>query len=149
MDSHRISLLRVSFALVTPIAEPAAALFYRRLMEVDPSTKALFAKTDLVAQGAKLIQALAMAVEMLDQPQHLVPMLSELARRHVGYGVHRTHYGSVGAALLFTLQEGLGEAFTPEIADAWMEAYAILADVMMDAGTRSRPREYAAELAHG
>lgn len=133
MDAHRIALLRQSFARLAPMAGPAAALFYQRLMETDASTRPLFATTDMAAQGAKLIQALGMAVATLERPDLLVPRLCDMARRHVGYGVQREHYGSVGAALLWTLREGLGEHFTPEVEDAWTESYAVMADVMMNA----------------
>lgn len=133
MESYRIALLRRSVARLAPIAEPAAALFYRRLMETDASTRPLFAGTDMAAQGAKLMQALGMALATLERPEALVPKLCEMARRHVADGVERAHYASVGAALLWTLAQGLGEDFTPEVADAWAEAYAVLTDVMMDA----------------
>jgi nitric oxide dioxygenase len=138
MDTHRIALLRTSFDLVLPISGPAAALFYQRLMEIDPSTRPLFAGTDFPAQGAKLMQALAMAVASLERPDLLVPRLRDMARRHVGYGVERSHYASVGAALLWTLRQGLGEGFTPEVEDAWTEAFAVLSDVMMDAAYSRR-----------
>lgn len=138
MDMHRIALLRGSFDRVLPIAGPAAALFYQRLMEIDPSTRPLFAHTDMAAQGGKLMQALAMAVASLERPDLLVPKLQEMARRHVGYGVERHHYASVGAALLWTLRQGMGEAFTPEVEDAWAEGFAVLADVMMDAAYSRR-----------
>ncbi|UPY38360.1 globin family protein [Sediminicoccus sp. KRV36] len=133
MDLHRIALLRDSFGRLAPIAEPAAALFYRRLMEMDPSTRPLFARTDMAAQGVKLMQALGMAIATLERAEQLLPKLREMAQRHVAYGVQREHYASVGAALLWTLGKGLGDGFTPEVEDAWAEAYAILADVMMDA----------------
>jgi len=136
MDTLRIALLRQSFARLVPIAEPAAALFYRRLMETDATTRPLFEGTDMAAQGAKLMQALGMAVATLERPEILVPKLCDMARRHVGYGVRREHYASVGAALLWTLRQGLGENFTPEVEDAWAEAFAVLADVMTDAAYR-------------
>lgn len=138
MDPHRIALLRESFGRVAPMAGPAAALFYQRLMEMDPSTRPLFARTDMAAQGAKLMQAIGMAVASLERPDLLVPKLQDLARRHVDYGVERSHYPSVGSALLWTLEEALGDAFTPEVAEAWREGFAILADVMMDAAYRTR-----------
>lgn len=138
MDTHRIALLRDSFDRVLPIAGPAAALFYQRLMEIDPSTRPLFAETDMAAQGTKLMQALAMAVASLERPDVLVPKLRDMARRHVEYGVERHHYASVGAALLWTLGQGMGAAFTPEIEDAWSEAFAVLADVMTDAAYSRR-----------
>ncbi len=138
MDTHRIALLRDSFHRVLPIAGPAAALFYQRLMEIDPSTRPLFARTDMAAQGVKLMQALAMAVASLEKPDVLVPKLRDMARRHVAYGVEREHYASVGAALLWTLGQGMGEAFTPEVEDAWTEAFAVLSDVMTDAAYSRR-----------
>lgn len=137
MEPHRITLLRQSFARLLPQAGPAATRFYERLMETDASTRPLFLGTDMAAQGAKLMQALAMAVATLERPDVLVPKLCEMARRHVGYGVRREHYASVGAALIWTLREELGEEFTPEVADAWTEAYAVLADVMRDAAYRA------------
>ncbi|MEI6160413.1 MAG: globin family protein [Roseococcus sp.] len=140
MDMHRIALLRDSFARVAPVAESAAALFYARLMERDPSTRALFAHTDMAAQGAKLMQALGMAVATLERPEILLPRLRDLAQRHVAYGVEREHYASVGEALLWTLGQSLGAAYTAEIADAWAEAFAVLADVMRDAAYTNRAR---------
>jgi hemoglobin-like flavoprotein len=138
MEMHRIALLRDSFDRVLPIAGPAAALFYQRLMEIDPSTRPLFVQTDMAAQGTKLMKALAMAVASLERPDQLIPKLRDMARRHVDYGVERGHYASVGAALLWTLRQGLGEGFTPEVEDAWTEGFAVLADVMMDAAYSRR-----------
>lgn len=138
METHRIALLRGSFERVLPAAGPAAALFYQRLMEIDPSTRSLFAGTDMTAQGAKLMQALAMALASLERPEALIPKLRDMALRHVEYGVERHHYASVGAALLWALRQALAEAFTPEVEDAWAEAFAVLADVMRDAAYSRR-----------
>ena len=85
MEQHRIALLRASFVRLAPMAEPAAALFYQRLMEIDATTRPLFAATDMAAQGAKLMQALVMAVATLERPEILVPRLCDMALRHVGY----------------------------------------------------------------
>ncbi|MBX9751577.1 MAG: hypothetical protein K5Q68_18460 [Roseococcus sp.] len=138
MEPHRIVFLNQSFTRLAPTARSAASLFYGRLMEMDPTTRPLFAATDMAGQGAKLMEALAMAIAALEQPGALVPKLREMALRHVGYGVQREHYASVGAALIWTLREALGEHFTPAVEDAWAEAYAVLADVMMDAAYRVR-----------
>ena len=138
MDPHRIALVRDSFRSVASIAGPAAVLFYGRLMDTDPTTRPLFTRTDMASQGAKLMQALGMVVAALDRPEALLPKAREMAMRHVDYGVRREHYASVGAALLWTLEQGLGEDFTPAVHDAWAEAYAILADAMMDAAYRPR-----------
>ena len=115
MTPDQIRLVQASFQEVLPIRERAAALFYGRLFEIDPSTRSLFAGTDLRNQGAKLMAAIGMVVHALDAPQSMLGKVEALARRHVGYGVEERHYASVGAALLWTLEAGLGEAFTPEL----------------------------------
>lgn len=133
MDAAQIQLIRDSFGRVAPIAETAAALFYRRLFETDPSAAPLFARTDLAEQGRKLMAALGFIVASLDRLEELVPAAEALARRHLAYGVVPAQYGSVGAALLWTLGQGLGDGFTPEVEAAWTEAYATLSGVMVAA----------------
>lgn len=125
-------LVQATFAQVAPIAEQAAALFYQRLFELDPSLKALF-HGDMTEQGKKLMRMIAMAVNGLDRLSELVPAVQDLGRRHVNYGVTAAHYDTVGAALLWTLAQGLGPAFTPEVRDAWGTVYGILAQTMIDA----------------
>jgi hemoglobin-like flavoprotein len=110
MTRDQIRLVQASFRNVLPIREQAAALFYDRLFEIDPGTRGLFADTDLRSQGGKLMAAIGMVVHALDAPESMVEKLKELARRHVNYGVENRHYATVGAALLWTLQVGLGEA---------------------------------------
>ena len=68
--------------------------------------------------------------EFIDQ---IVPAVRALGARHVGYGVRAEHYAVVGTALLWTLEQGLGAAFTPAVRDAWAAAYRALAGVMVDA----------------
>lgn len=123
------SLVQQTFARVVPIADQAAALFYGRLFELDPSLAPLF-KGDLGAQGKKLMQVLGYAVGKLDALDELVPALAALGRKHVGYGVRERHYATVGAALLWTLAQGLGAAFTPEVEAAWTTVYGVLASTM-------------------
>ena len=135
MTRDQIRLVQASFRNVLPIREQAAALFYDRLFEIDPGTRGLFADTDLRSQGGKLMAAIGMVVHALDAPESMVEKLKELARRHVNYGVENRHYATVGAALLWTLQVGLGEAFTPELRDAWASAYNMLSETMMEAAT--------------
>ncbi len=132
MNDHTISLVRESFDLVEPIAPQAAALFYANLFEADPSLQRLF-RGDMVAQGAKLMQMIGAAVAKLDEPEVLMPTLRQLGRRHAGYGVRDEHYETVGAALLRTLQQGLGAAWTPEVESAWIDVYGVLASTMKDA----------------
>jgi len=117
---------------VVPIKEQAAALFYGRLFELDPSLKPLF-KGDMKAQGQKLMAMIGTAVGGLTQPDTILPAVQDLGRRHVGYGVEAQHYDTVGAALLWTLEKGLGPAFTHETRQAWAKTYTLVASVMKDA----------------
>ncbi len=132
MNEHTIALVRESFDLVEPIAPQAGALFYANLFEADPSLQGLF-RGDIAAQGAKLMQMIALAIAKLDQPELLMPVLDQLGRRHAGYGVHDAHYDTVGAALLKTLYQGLGVAYTAEVEAAWIEVYGALAARMKEA----------------
>lgn len=125
-------LVQDSFAKVVPIADQAAALFYQNLFTKDPSLKPLF-KGDMTEQGKKLMKMIATAVNGLDQLDAIVPAVQDLGRRHVRYGVVPQHYDTVGAALLLTLEQGLGAAFTPEVKQAWTTVYGILATTMKDA----------------
>jgi hemoglobin-like flavoprotein len=134
MNDHTISLVRESFDLVEPIAPQAAALFYANLFEADPSLQRLF-RGDMVAQGTRLMQMIGVAVAKLDEPEVLMPVLRALGRRHAGYGVQEEHYEIVGGALLRTLQQGLGAAWTPEVESAWIDVYGVLASTMKDAAT--------------
>jgi nitric oxide dioxygenase len=126
------ALVQDSFASFSPLIEDVAALFYRRLFELDPSLRRMFAE-DLVPQQRKLAQTLALAVKGLDHVDRLIPVLEELGRRHVRYGVTDAHYDTVGAALLSTIQKVLGPAFTPEVESAWTTVYGILAATMQRA----------------
>jgi hemoglobin-like flavoprotein len=133
MTPEQIALVQNSFKQVTPIADQAAALFYRRLFELDPELKALF-KGDMAEQGKKLMQMISVAVNGLTRLEEIVPAVQQLGKRHVGYGVTPAHYDTVGAALIWTLELGLGKSFTPQVKDAWVVAYTLLAGVMIDAG---------------
>jgi hemoglobin-like flavoprotein len=129
-------LVQESFAAVLPIADDAAALFYRRLFELDPSLERMF-KGDMTEQRRKLMQMLTAAVKGLNRLDQLVPVVEDLGRRHAGYGVADSHYDTVGAALLWTLEKGLGSAFTPEVKDAWIAVYGLLASTMKNAAKES------------
>ena len=132
MTPHQIELVQSSFAKVVPIKDKAGELFYGRLFELDPSVKALF-NVSITEQGRKLIQVVDVAVSRLSDPETLVPTLEDLGRRHASYGVKAHHYDTVGAALLWTLEQGLGADFTPEVHKAWSETYELLADTMKGA----------------
>jgi nitric oxide dioxygenase len=133
MTPEQIRLVQQSFQKVEAIQEVAAKLFYARLWEVDPSTAPLFAKSDMALQGHKLMAALALVVNGLSRPESVIPAAQDMARRHLGYGVTRAQYASVGAALLWTLGQGLGEGFTAEVEAAWRAAYELLSAVMIEA----------------
>jgi nitric oxide dioxygenase len=128
-----IDRIRTSWAAVEPIADTAAGLLYGRLFELDPAIERLFRRTDMPAQRKVLMQTLTVVVKSLDKLDQIVPAVQALGRRHAGYGVREEHYATVGAALLWTLERGLGDAFTPDVRDAWADAYGILATVMIEA----------------
>ncbi|MHB1216453.1 MAG: globin family protein [Thiobacillus sp.] len=132
MTPQQVTLIQTSWAAVLPIQDTAAGLFYQRLFVLDPSVRPMF-KGDLAAQGKKLMQALGFIVNSLTRLDELVPVAQDMARRHVGYGVQAEHYETVGTALLWTLEQGLGSAFTDETRDAWATAYGTLAGVMKEA----------------
>lgn len=132
MTPQQVTLIQTSWAAVLPIQDTAAGLFYQRLFVLDPSVRPMF-KGDLAAQGKKLMQALGFIVNSLTRLDELVPVAQDMARRHVGYGVQAEHYDTVGTALLWTLEQGLGSAFTDETRDAWATAYGTLAGVMKEA----------------
>ena len=133
MTPTEVGLIKASWAAVEPIADDAAGLFYGRLFELDPALQRLFRRTDMAAQRKVLMQTLAVVVKSLDRLEQIVPAVQALGRRHAGYGVRETHYATVGEALLWTLEQGLGEAFTPDVRAAWTQAYGTLATVMIDA----------------
>lgn len=134
MTPREIELVQGTFAQVAPIATTAAELFYGKLFELDPSLKPLF-KGDMVEQGAKLMKMIGMAVNSLNDLGSLVPVVQSLGERHVDYGVEDAHYDTVGAALLWTLGQGLGDVFTAETEAAWTTTYTTLATVMKDAAS--------------
>lgn len=136
MTPKEINLVQNTFEMVVPIAELAASLFYSRLFELDPALRPMF-HGDMDEQGKKLMATLALAVRGLDAPEKIIPAVQHLGRRHVGYGVKPAHYAVVGEALLWTLGQGLGEAFTPETEAAWTAAYTLLATVMQEAAAQS------------
>lgn len=132
MTPHQIGLVQASWQQVLPIRETAAALFYSRLFAEDPTLKALF-KGDLKEQGRKLIAMIGTAVISLNEVNTVVPAVQALGRRHAGYGVRPQDYSTVGAALLWTLEQGLGPAYTAEVKQAWTDVYGLLAATMQQA----------------
>ena len=126
------TLVQDSFKTIATIADDAAILFYEKLFELDPSLRPMF-RGDMAEQRKKLMQMITAAVKGLDRLDQLVPVVQNLGRRHAGYGVQDSHYDTVGAALLWTLEAGLGRQFTPEVKEAWATVYGLLATTMKDA----------------
>jgi len=129
MTPKQVQIVQGTFQKVAPIAEVAAELFYARLFELDPQLRLLF-KSDMRRQGAMLMNMLSSAVRSLENPEPLVPVLKNLGRRHVVYGVADHHYDTVGKALLDTLAHALGNEFDEETRAAWTAAYVLLSSVM-------------------
>jgi hemoglobin-like flavoprotein len=129
MTPEQKTLVRESFAKVAPIAPAAAAMFYDRLFVLDPSLRALF-KGDMTEQGRKLMTMIGTAVANLNRLEDIVPAVRDLGRRHAGYGVSDANYDTVATALLWTLEQGLGDDFTPAAKDAWVACYGVLSGEM-------------------
>jgi len=130
MTPKQVALVQDSFAKVALISEAAAVLFYDRLFDIAPQMKAMF-PDDMIEQRRKLMAMLAGVVKGLGNLEQVLPAASALAKRHVSYGAKAEHYPVVGAALLWTLEKGLGDGWTPEVADAWGTAYGTLSGYMI------------------
>ena len=139
MSPENKALVKSTWAMVVPIADVAATLFYDRLFTLDASLQPLFGNTDMAEQRRKLMQALAAVVNGLDNLESLIPVLETLGRNHVRYGVIDRHYDTVGAALLWTLEQGLKDAWTPSVKSAWTIAYGTVAGVMRGAAASNSP----------
>ena len=129
MNPQQIDLVQKSFGDVKPIAATAAELFYSRLFTLDPSLRGMF-KGDIARQGQMLMSMIGAAVAGLKNLETLAPVVRQLGARHAGYGVRTEHYATVGSALMWTLEQGLGAKFTPAVREAWTAAYALLSEVM-------------------
>ncbi|MEM8837651.1 MAG: globin family protein [Pseudomonadota bacterium] len=141
MTPEKVKLVQDSFKKVAPIADAASDIFYNRLFEIAPDVRSMF-PADMTEQRGKLMQTLAVAVNNLHQVETIVPVVQELGKKHVGYGVKDEHYDTVGSALLYTLEKGLGDDFTAEVKDAWTETFMLVAGVMKDAAaTVEAPKE--------
>lgn len=132
MTADQKRLVQESFKKVVPIKDQAAAMFYDRLFALDPSVRSLF-KGDMKRQGSLLMAMIGTAVNGLSRLDEIVPAVQDLGRRHATYGVRDEHYATVGAALLWTLEQGLGPAWTHETKEAWTACYTLLSGVMQDA----------------
>ena len=124
-------IIQTTFGQVSD-ADKLAARFYDRLFEIDPTTRPLF-RGDMAEQGKKLMQTLAVVVHGLDNLISLVPAIQNLGKRHISYGVTTAHWNSVGAALLWALEDAFGAAFTDEVREAWATAYSVIAETALAA----------------
>lgn len=136
MTPEQIDMVKSTWATVETISDTAAELFYGRLFELDPKLKALFTG-DMEEQGKKLMQMIGVAVANLHQLDQVMKPVQELGRRHVGYKVAAEDYDTVGAALLWTLEKGLSDAWNEDVKGAWTETYVTLATVMKDAAAEA------------
>ena len=132
MDERKIALVQQSFEKVATLGVKAAELFYAELFAIDPSLRSMF-KSSMQEQHTKLLSALALVVRSLHTPEKILPAVQKLAVKHLDYGVQPIHYTYVGNALLRTLKKGLGPEFTPELSDAWVDAFRMLARIMKEA----------------
>ena len=132
MTPEKIALVRSSWQQVLPIKDMAAELFYGQLFALDPSLRSMF-KGDMVEQGRKLMAIINTAVNSLDNLGPILGAVEDMGRRHATYGVSDAHYDTVGNALIWTLDKGLGEQFTPAVKEAWVETYTTLASAMKQA----------------
>nr|WP_039737586.1 globin domain-containing protein [Hassalia byssoidea] len=140
--SLNIELLEQSFEKIKPRADEFTASFYEHLFTLYPELKPLFATTDMAKQQKKLLNALVLVVENLRNAEALEPVLNALGARHVGYGAIAKYYGPVGEALLMSFEQYLQQDWTPEVKQAWVDAYrAITALMLKGAGAESVPKE--------
>lgn len=145
MTTEQVHLVRKSFAEVARLQHVAALIFYKRLFEVEPRLRPLF-KNDIEEQSRKLTDMLAALISMLERSDTLVRELQAMGARHAGYGVQESHYATVGGALLDMLAEVLGDGYRPEVKDAWVALYTVVADTMI-AGAREAAGKTAPALA--
>jgi nitric oxide dioxygenase len=129
---EQIALVKETWSRVIPISEIASRLFYDRLFETSPHLAPMFYGVDLVSQRQKLVKAINMMVMSLERIDTLIPEIRELGKRHLNYGAEEAHYAEVGAALLWTLEAGLGDNWSREAETAWTNAYQLLASVMLE-----------------
>lgn len=138
MTPKQIELIQSSFQNVKPISDRVASMFYTRLFEMDPRIIKLFEGSDMATQGRKLMAMITAAVNSLNDLEAVIPTVQDLGRRHVNYGVEDNHYDTVGEALIWTLEQGLGSTFTPEVKEAWVTMYGVVASVMKEAAANSK-----------
>ena len=126
----QVELVQASFQQVLPIADVAGLLFYERVFTLAPEARALFG-VDIALQASRAMAAIKTAVDGLGDIEHLAPFLIRLGARHVRYEMQPEHLDVAGEAFLWTLDQGLGDMFTPEVREAWAAAYGVIARAML------------------
>jgi hemoglobin-like flavoprotein len=134
MTPEDIAVVQESFQKLASIADQVAEIFYHNLFSLDPQLKSLF-PPDMHTQGSKLMQMIGLAVHGLKSPETLLPAVRELGRRHIAYRVEEKDYDTAGKALIRTLEQGLGADFTPQVKEAWLATYQLLAETMKQAAS--------------
>jgi len=132
MNPEQIELVQRTWHSVLPVRDTAAELFYGKLFSLDSEIQKLFTN-DLKDQGRNLVAMISIAVGSLSHPERVLLAVRQLGRRHAAYGVQARHYDAAAVALLWMLEQCLGEAFTPEARRAWSDVYGLLAKTMQDA----------------
>ena len=130
--SLQVELLEKSFDEIEPHANEFVSSFYDNLFTANPEAKPLFDTTDMEAQKKKLLGSLVLVVENLRKPDVLDGALRGLGARHVKYGALPEHYPLVGSALLSTFEQYLREDWTPQVKQAWVDAYGAISNIMLD-----------------
>jgi hemoglobin-like flavoprotein len=133
ITAEQKTLVQSSFVLAAIDSERVAETFYTRLFEIAPHTQALFHNTNMAFQGEKLMQMLATLVSGLDRIDEIVEPIQSLGTRHVKYGVQPADYQAVGESLIWTFETLMGDQFTEETRDAWLEVYSLISSTAIDA----------------
>jgi hemoglobin-like flavoprotein len=129
-------LVRESFESLREYETSVVLLFYGRLFEIAPETRALF-KIDIHEQATKLMETLRMTVEALDRFEELVPVLADLGRKHGTHGVQAYQYEKLRSALLWAMGQALGLEFDRETRAAWDQLIGTISAVMLEAAAQS------------
>jgi len=132
MTPEQVDIVQRTWRVVLPVGDTAAQLFYGKLFSLDPSIESLF-REDMREQGRNLTAMISVAVGSLSRPERITLAVQQLGKRHAAYGVEPRHYELVGIALLWMLEQVLGDAFTPQVQGAWKAVYDLLATTMQGA----------------
>lgn len=132
IDLELIDLVQASWEKILPHRKHATAFFCEKLFELDPDLKRLF-EGDAHNQARKMMLMLGQTVASLGRLEKVLPMLNDVAMKHIQVGAKEKDYSSVRSALIWTLEQGLAEAFTVDVRVAWNQTFSALVDVMQRA----------------